>query len=149
LIGVSDPYRVEHYPITGRWFQPDVTIDARTRNYLESGITILLAGPAAERKYAGRWNHKGAAHDRSVAADMAVRLVGSEEQLQRYWAWREQLAADLVDNPFVWEQVERLADELLGRRTMSGRAVREALRRKEGEGDVAQAQDRTAQPGDG
>jgi hypothetical protein len=34
---------------------------------------------------------------------------------------------DLWENKYVWNQVERLAAELLGRKTMSGRAVREFL----------------------
>jgi hypothetical protein len=88
---------------------------------------VLLAGPAAERKYRGRWNNVGAGHDRSVTSDLAFRLAGSEKQLQHYWAWREQIAMDLWENPYVWEPVERRATKLVDRRTMSGRAVRELL----------------------
>jgi hypothetical protein len=62
-----------------------------------------------------------------MASDLAYRLVGSEEQLRHYWAWREQIAEDLRKNPYVWEHVQRLAAELLERETMSGRAVGELL----------------------
>jgi hypothetical protein len=88
---------------------------------------MLLAGPSAERKARGRWNHTGASSDRERAGDLAFRLVGSEKQLQHYWAWREQIASDLWENTYAWEQVRRLAAELLERKTMSGRAVREVL----------------------
>jgi hypothetical protein len=118
---------VRHYPIRGKWLQPDVVIDTRTEKFLEASITVLLAGPSAERKARGRWNHTGASSDRERAGDLAFRLVGSEKQLQRYWAWREQIASDLWENAYVWEQVQRLAAELLKRKTMSGRAVREVL----------------------
>jgi hypothetical protein len=57
--------RVTHYPVGGK----------------QSEIT-------------GRWNHVAAGNARSVALDLAFRLVGSEKQLQHYWAWREQVAMD-------------------------------------------------------
>jgi hypothetical protein len=119
--------KVRHYPLRGKWLQPDVHIDTRARNHFETTITVLLAGPAAERKYRGRWNHQGAGADRDRAFDLALRLVGSEKQLTPYWEWRNQIAMDLWENEYVWEQVKRLAAELLERRTMSGPAVRELL----------------------
>jgi hypothetical protein len=119
--------QVHHYPIKGKWFQPDIEINTRTVIYIESTITALLAGPAAERKYRGRWNHVGASGDYDRALDLAFRLVSSRKQLDHYWAWRCQIAADLWENRFVWEQVERLAAELVVRETMSGRAVKEFL----------------------
>jgi hypothetical protein len=104
-----------------------VWIDGRVQGYLETSITVLLAERAAERKYRGRWNHLGVRSDRGSAVDMAFRLVGSEKQLQHYMAWQEQIAMDLWENDRVWEQVQQLAAELLERKTMSGRAVRELL----------------------
>jgi hypothetical protein len=44
-----------------------------------------------------------------------------------YWRWREQIAEDLWENGYLWEQVRRLDAELLDRGTMSGREVRELL----------------------
>jgi hypothetical protein len=44
-----------------------------------------------------------------------------------YWRWREQIAEDLWENGYLWEQVRRLDAELLDRETMSGREVRELL----------------------
>lgn len=121
--------RVEHYPITGAWLRPDIEIDGRTRDYLETSITVSLAGPSAERKYRGRWNRLGAEYDRHEALGAALRLVGSKEQLQHYFRWREQIAVDFWEDTFRWEQVRVLAAELLERGTMSGRAVRDVLRR--------------------
>jgi ATP-dependent Zn protease len=83
--------RVAHYPITGKWLQPDVHIDARTRDYLEDVITIMLAGPVAERKAHGRWNHIGASGDRKVALNTALHLVGSERQLRHVGVAEEHL----------------------------------------------------------
>jgi len=119
--------RVSHYPLTGRWFQPDVEIDGRTTHYIETSITVLLAGPAGERRYRGRWNHVGASADYSRALDLAFRLVGSERQLRHYWAWRHQITMDLWENEYAWEQVRRLAEELLERKVLSGRVARDIL----------------------
>jgi len=119
--------RVWHYPVTGKWLQPDIELTSRTRDYLETSITTLLAGPTAERKARGRWNHRGAGFDRSTAADLAFQLVGSAEQLEHYFAWRVQVAEDLWENPYRWDQVRQLAAELLEHKTMSGRVVRELL----------------------
>src|ERR687888_424968 len=69
--------RVQHYPVGGKWLQPDVEINSRTVHYFETAITILLAGPTGERKARGRWNHVGAGVDRQTALDLADRLVGS------------------------------------------------------------------------
>jgi hypothetical protein len=118
---------VEHYPIRGTWFQPDVEIDMRARRHMETSITLLLAGPSAERKATGRWNRVGASGDIDAACDLALRLVGSERQFTHYWAWRRQIALDLWEDEHAWGLAQRLTVELLERKKMSGREAREVL----------------------
>src|SRR4051812_25404829 len=61
-----------------RSFQPNILTleDTRQKNRVEREILMLLAGPAAEAHFTGRWDKVGALVDLECAHEIAVRICG-------------------------------------------------------------------------
>ena len=100
------------------WFRPSATLDERRRRYAEAVVTTFLAGPIAEARVAGFHNLEGSGYDLDAVAREWLRLL---EPPERYEARLDELtvrAEALVDEN--WPAIERLAQALLERRSLTG-----------------------------
>jgi len=97
-------------------------------------IKVCLAGPNAERKFSGRFNHIGADSDYKMVADFAIDQVGSLKQTnalikylnicaEELFTWEE----EYLGTPPLWKAVKRVAEELLDKETLSQNQVRELV----------------------
>src|SRR5262245_1829646 len=87
-------------------------------------MVVLLAGPLAEARFAGRRNHVGAHGDYLAALDIAERTCSSERARFRYTQWARQEAEDLLAVDWHRDAVGRVAAALLGRGALTGREAR-------------------------
>src|SRR5262249_28586761 len=102
--------------------------DTRRKNCVEREILILLAGPAAEAHFTGRWDKAGALHDLAGGPQIASRICAGTQEPERFVAWLEARARYLVARPLTWLQIEALARGLLTSSTLTGREC-EQIRR--------------------
>src|SRR5262245_8462689 len=97
--------QVEH-PLPGSWLRPDVEINARTRDYIEHRIMILLAGAETERqryeRVTGRCPRRvaeqvdaGAERDLIAACSLADHMCTGEAEVGAYLEWLRQRQANL------------------------------------------------------
>jgi hypothetical protein len=94
-----------------------------SEDWLEREILIALGGVAAEARYTGTYAWDGADRDRRYVRGLAVQRAG-ERQAERLERRLLAKAEHLLDRPGHWRAVELIADELLRRRAISGRAAR-------------------------
>lgn len=98
---------------------------ARRAKLARNDVAICLAGPVAERRFAGRWNHVGASRDRDwalrLADGLSTRTLSAEKVIADEW----QRAEDLIASH--WPTVKVLASELLKKKRISGKRVREIV----------------------
>jgi len=93
---------------------------------LKPEVLSLFAGVLAEKRYTGRrHNWTGATTDMWSAADLIDKLVGSPRQAEKYSAYLWVVAEDAV--ALHWPQIEEFAQELLVRKSMTGREARALL----------------------
>jgi hypothetical protein len=91
--------RVNHAP-AGKWFRPDITINARTRNMIEDHVMISLAGGETERHWCARqpdapagWQARiavGEAGDVHGAVGLADYMCGGLREIEAYIEWLRQ-----------------------------------------------------------
>lgn len=109
-------------------FRPDrKNQDAR----IKDEILILLAGPQAERKKRGRWNHKGAAADGHTAVDLALYVCVDGEEATAYLQWLQIICQRLVG--FYWHEIDALAAQLLVHKRLEVRRIRAIIKAAEEE----------------
>jgi len=97
---------------------------------LEHDILMMYAGPHAEAKHTGRQNRRGASHDNANAVSMGGLLHDySSVVLERYLDYLWARAEELVRGPFLWRLIGAVADDLLQRRRLSKKQVRETIAR--------------------
>lgn len=103
-----------------------------SKDVLETEILILLGGPAAEARVTGRYCLQGAAQDLRGVRKLVERRAGGSKQIERLERRMLDKAEHLLGQPAIWVATQRIAEELLARTTISGRAARhlfdEALR---------------------
>lgn len=102
--------------------------DGRTERWLERQALIALAGPAAEARFVGRYDHRAAGRDYDHLLDIALSLYGDEDVASKYWAFIRARAKQFVKHPHHWIQIEVLAAELVIRQTLSFRQAKEVCR---------------------
>jgi ATP-dependent Zn protease len=93
------------------------------RSRARDDIAIRLAGPRAEKRFSGRWDNRGARHDREHALDLADRLANDSSVTSKGILVHEDARADriLKEN---WPSVVAVADALLVKSHLTGREVR-------------------------
>jgi hypothetical protein len=113
--------------VGGKWLQPDIEINGRTRDFLETAVIVYLVGlRLSERPGAGGTTKAqdltGLPRSTSLSGwsvpQAATALLGMAAE-DRRGRW---------ENERSWQLVERLAAQLLKRGTMGGREVQEQLR---------------------
>lgn len=86
-------------------------------------IVILWAGPLAERRFRGRWDHRGAAGDYGMIADriLAMGFSGSDKCSRAFGSYLRYWSENLVDRE--WKVIEALAEALLERSTLTAQGA--------------------------
>jgi ATP-dependent Zn protease len=111
-----------------RNFRPDIEMNARTLFSIDQQIMCSLAGPAAEARFAGRYNRRGAKWDHDNAAKLVDYLAGEGAgEYALYLRLYKLRAKNMVNSLHFWKQVQSVAQSLLNRQTMTGEEVRELL----------------------
>lgn len=100
---------------------------------LDALTVVCFAGPEAERRIRGRYNHQGAAQDyahaQEFACDRRTRFQ-SEDADRAYYRWRRVVARDFIQDERTWLYVESVADALLDRQRLSSNEVGEVTGRE-------------------
>ena len=107
---------------------PEFDDGARVRNLVEAQIIILLAGPVAEAKLTGQFNHIGASKDYEYVVRYASYLTGSSDETTAYINWLIEKTKNVLST-YRWNALEQLADELIKRREIAYKAAREIIRK--------------------
>ncbi len=104
----------------------------RTRISFENDILISLAGPEAERRFAGRTNHDSAWGDFKHASYSANLIGGDGAGADLFLKWMSYRAKDLVTKNGNWRAIRALASELLKKETLKGKEIKEIFEEIEG-----------------
>ena len=89
---------------------------------------IRLAGPAAERRFSGRWDWMGAGHDLECVSGFAREIAGPDVREQaKFKDFFVRWAGHWVAIPEVWQTIEAVAEALLERETLTASEVKELL----------------------
>ena len=95
-----------------------------TDDLIETEILILLGGLAAEAQHTGEYGWDEASQDLRAVRRLTARRAGNAGKAERLERRMLDKTEHLLAQPGAWPAVERIADELLERRTISGRAAR-------------------------
>jgi hypothetical protein len=105
---------------------PEFNMTARTRLCIENEIMGFLAGGVAQRMFNKRSvRHYHSSSDHREAIDLASYVAGSGRGLQAFLHWLWVCAEDLAK--VHWPMIEDLAEELLQRRKIAGKDLRQWL----------------------
>jgi hypothetical protein len=105
-----------------------VRLAPRQRKRVEEEIIVLFAGQAAEERFTGRPNHRGASFDYNRALTLCRLFEMHPEEEEAYLNWlgvRARLL--LTGREWAWSLVEGVAAELLTRRKLTPKETREAI----------------------
>lgn len=97
---------------------------AHARNLLDDEIVILFAGMVAEANFTGRYCEAGAAEDLRTIRRLLCRRVGSDKQHERLQRRLLARTEHLLEDKATALAVEIVANELVEKKVISGRAVR-------------------------
>ncbi len=95
-----------------------------SKNLLEDEVLILLAGIVAEAGVTGRYCAEGATEDLRAVDRLLKGRESSVSQIQRVHRRLLGKTEHLLGDDGNWRAVQLIADELIQKRTLSGRAVR-------------------------
>jgi hypothetical protein len=102
----------------------DKGVFRRSEDWVEREGVIALAGVAAEAGFTGELDWAGAAHDRDYALRLARGRNGDDRKAERLVKRWLSKADHLLGRGDAWEAVERIAQELVRKDEISGRAAR-------------------------
>jgi ATP-dependent Zn protease len=95
-----------------------------SKDWIEDEVLILLAGMVAESHVTSEYCQHGAAQDLRVARRLLENRAKNERQLERLERRMLDKTNHLLSDEAMTKAVELIANELLERETVSGRAVR-------------------------
>lgn len=99
------------------------------KDTLEAQALILLAGVVAEARIVGRYNWPGAQQDMIGVRQLARYRGATDKQVERLQQRWLDKTEHLVDDPDTWLAIERVAEELVAKKLLSGRAVQHIVDR--------------------
>lgn len=99
------------------------------KDTLEAQALILLAGVVAEARIVGRYNWPGAQQDMIGVRQLARYRGATDKQVERLQQRWLDKTEHLVDDPDTWLAIERVAEELVSKKSLSGRAVQHIVDR--------------------
>jgi len=94
-----------------------------SKDALETEALILLGGLAAEARKMGRYSWEAARQDLRQVRDLIVTRATTLKQVERLERRLLDKTEHLLEQPGLWEAVDCIAQELLEKTTISGRAV--------------------------
>ena len=103
-------------------FRPDV---GPPLQQVVDTIVTYLAGSAAEKRFAGRFDEEGSAQDYGDAISLGMNVVTADRELELFVNWLDERAAEVID--VHWWAVTGVAEELLRRKKMTGKEAREVI----------------------
>jgi len=95
-----------------------------SKDWLEDDVLILLAGMVAESHFTSRYCPRGAAQDLRAARRLLANRASTERQLERLERRLIDKTEHMLGDEGRAKAIELIAQELLQRETISGRAVR-------------------------
>lgn len=110
-------------------FKPEVDADDETlRNVIEARAMVCMAGPEAEKSFAGEYDDVGATSDRHFAADWVSRATcGDAKEEDAYLNWLTNRVRSRLSKHCEWKFVQAVAKALLEHETLSAKRVREII----------------------
>lgn len=101
-----------------------VEITPAIEKKVEKEIQIFFAGALAEAKHLGR-NPRGWSKltDVDCVMDLAMAMNGSMKTTEAYLNWLYLAAKELFNDEDTWKAVEAIAQELLKKKTLSGKGA--------------------------
>jgi hypothetical protein len=103
-------------------------LTARDRDRVERDIMCSLAGHAAEKRFAGRANNRGAHSDHQNAAELATHVNrGDVQATNAYLRWLSIRVDAFFEQSFKWLIVEAVAAALLDRQKLTRKEVRSII----------------------
>jgi ATP-dependent Zn protease len=106
-------------------FRPDVDESPRTELRIHAEIMRFMAGAAADQRFRGRRNRRGARHDYEVITNL-VEWVAQPDEARVFLRWLELRTARLVAAH--WRTIELVAGALLARNTLRGAELVQMIR---------------------
>jgi hypothetical protein len=104
-------------------------VTAETRLHCEQYAIHALAGTEAQRKFNARSLRSHHGHsDYHNAVDVLSRLCSSPEHEQKYYDAIQERTRAFVHDPVNWRAIDALAKELMRKRTIKGKELREYIR---------------------
>jgi ATP-dependent Zn protease len=94
-----------------------------SNDWLEDEILILLAGVAAEAKLTGRYDWHGAGQDLRNVRRLTLSRAGDETRAEKLERRLLAKAEHLLADDATWKTAEQIAQALLEKETISGRAA--------------------------
>ncbi len=98
-----------------------------TKDWLEDEILILFAGMVAESQFTGRYCRVGAAEDLRMVQRLLRERPGNQRQVERYERRLFDKTQHVLSDESHEQALQWIAEELLRKTTLSGRAVRHFL----------------------
>ena len=95
-----------------------------SKNEYEDNVLILLAGMVSEARFTGRYCEAGAAQDLRAVERILCDRAGNQKQHDRLHRRLLDKTEHMLSDEAYAEAVQRIALELIEKRTISGRAVR-------------------------
>lgn len=109
-------------------FRPDIdSQSSRARFYVEKLIMASLGGISSESIVTGRNNWKGAHEDLHSSSILALYFASNENEAEAFLNWLKIRTLNLLKRPAQWIAVESVAKELLKKRKLSSKEVRELI----------------------
>ena len=112
------------YTSFGASFRPGIDVSSKTERIIDRQVLIALAGMAADRRFVGRRNWRGARSDLDHATEFGSFLHGDDEVLSKYVEYKLAQADSMMRAPIVWVQVEAVAAALLDRQHLAAVEIR-------------------------
>jgi ATP-dependent Zn protease len=98
-----------------------------TKDWIEDECLILLAGMVAESKFTGKYSQRGASSDLSSVRRLLADRARNERQLEKLERRMLDKAEYLLNEPAQEKAIELIAQELIEKESISGRAVKHFL----------------------
>ena len=89
------------------------------KDKIEKDLIIDIAGPIAEAKFKGRFNHLAASADYHKISDFLFRIFENQQLITAYYNYIFLLAKNIIDRRDTWNYIETLARTLIEKRTMT------------------------------
>ena len=105
-----------------------ISPSSKDRLQIEKYILVAYAGNAAERLLTRRKVSDGSHKDFQDAYDYVSLLIQDEEEVYAYLKWLQLRAENILSIRYNWFAVEVLAKELLKRKYIGGKQVRQIIR---------------------